>query len=454
MKLFPSLSVTAFAVAVLFAPATPKAEPAAYLVFDLQSGDVIDQKDAFRPWYPASITKLMTAYVTFRALSHGRLTLQHPVVVTANALSEPPSKMGFEVGTRMTLDNALKMVMVKSANDIAVAVGETVSGTEEAFLAEMNFQAKRLGMSRSHFNNPHGLPDDTHVTTARDMAVLAGALMKEYPEFSYLYGISAIRFGKRRLRSANALLERYPGATGMKTGYICNSGFNMIASAKRDGRTIIAVVLGAASGMDRAVAAAGLLDKGFARAGRLPGVQKLATLVRPSDPGALPEEGYCKRAKKPTAEALLLQSGSAAQDGVAYAALSRSTDDKPEKKKKKAAGKKKATGGQVLDLLVGEQVQRDAVQVMLGAPAISVVTGKIPTPAVKPTVVAAVTPATAVPDGSGEQACAETSVGSEADAEIEPIDIPGPTPPETVAAAIAWPKEIDGIALPQPRPGR
>lgn len=461
------------AIAITLLPTLSRAEPAAHLVFELETGTLIDQKDAFKPWYPASITKLMTAYVTFRALRSGKITLQSPVLVSARALSEPPSKMGFPVGTRITVDNALKMVLVKSANDIAVALGEGVSGSLEAFLEDMNFQAKRLGMSRTHFNNPHGLPDPGHVTSAWDMAMLSSALMKEFPEFHYLFKTSAIRFGKRRLRSANALLERYPGATGMKTGYICNSGFNMVASAKRSGRTIVAVVLGGASGMDRAVAAAGLLDKGFAQTAETLGSTKLATMVRPSNPGVLPVDGYCKRAKKPTAEALLLRHGSDIQNSVAYASISRSTQEalklalnpKAKKTKKgKKSRRRKITGGQVLDLLVGQKVLQDPVQVFLGAAIVSVVTGKTPVPAEKPIVVAAVSPDQASVEAGNEavvrqistdkNAIQQADISSDATVpeKIEPIDQPGTGDVKTAAVQEPWPKKIGGVVIPQPRP--
>lgn len=500
MKLLSVLCAASLCLAALVAPTKSDAEPAAYMVFELESGQVIAQKDAFRPWYPASVTKLMTAYVTFRALRKGDIGLQSAVVVSPNALSEPPSKMGFPVGTRITIDNALKMVIVKSANDIAVALGEAVSGTEGAFLQEMNLQARRLGMSKSHFNNPHGLPDDGHVSSVRDMAILSSALLKEFPEFHYLFKIASISIGKKRLKSANKLIERYPGAMGLKTGYICNSGLNMVAAAKRDGRTMIAVVFGAASGMGRAVTAAGLLDKAFARAGVLQSNDRLATLVAPSNPGQLPAQGYCRRAKKPTVEALLLKHGAKIEASAAYASAGQSTQEllrkaldpnaKPAKKTKKRKRKKKngLNAGHVLDLLVGPRTVQHPVQVFLGAPLVSIATGKPPVPKFKPTVVAALgaatdpaatgqqgAPATRAQAtqtpvrqiGTGTQTAAATPASAEppgapvaaeggADTKIEPIDIPAPEELEQVTevAVIAWPKEIGGVVIPQPRPAR
>src|SRR6476620_3238180 len=143
----------ALAGASLAGPAA--ANPA--IVFDLATGKVVVHEDAFKPWYPASLTKLMTAYVTFRAVAAGELALDSPIEVTKHAAAEPPAKMGFKPGSIMTLDNALKMMLVKSANDIAMAVGENVGGSEEAFVARMNAEAKRLGMNDSHFVNPNGL---------------------------------------------------------------------------------------------------------------------------------------------------------------------------------------------------------------------------------------------------------------------------------------------------------
>jgi D-alanyl-D-alanine carboxypeptidase len=234
-----------------------------YIVVDAGTGVVIDHLDAQRPWYPASTTKLMTAYVTFRALKAGAISPRSPVIISKNALSEPPSKMGFPVGTVLTVDNALKIIMVKSANDISVALAEGVAGSEEKFISRMNAEARRLGMTRTRFANPHGLPDKGQITSARDLAILAQTTLKEFPEYRKYLQIPSIQFGKRVLRNYNPLVDRYRGATGLKTGFICSSGFNLAASAKRGGREIIAIVLGAYSSVERAERAVTLLDKGF-----------------------------------------------------------------------------------------------------------------------------------------------------------------------------------------------
>lgn len=238
-----------------------------YLVADAETGTVYEHFDALRPWYPASTTKLMTIYVAFRAILAGELTLQSPVIYSASAAAQPASKMGFKPGTTLTMDNALKIMMVKSANDIAVAVAETVGGSVPGFAERMNREAARLGMDRSRFVNPHGLPDERQVTTARDMALLARALLTEFPQYRDYHKVHAIRIGGKVLKNFNPLLERYPGANGMKTGFICASGYNLVASAQRGEREMIAVVFGEYGGMARAERAAALLDRGFQAAG-------------------------------------------------------------------------------------------------------------------------------------------------------------------------------------------
>jgi len=257
------LSALAFAALLLAAGEARALQPPAFILVDADQGAVLANQAADVLWYPASLSKLMTAYVTFAALQSGRLKLTSPVVVSQNALDQPPSKMGFSVGTVMTLDNALKMLLVKSANDIAVAIAETVGGRETTFVSNMNDTAARLGMTSTHYNNPHGLPDPGQVTTARDMAVLASAIWNDFPEYRSYLGIPAIKSGKKVLTSENRLLERYRGTNGMKTGFTCSAGYNLIASATRGGQTLIAVVLGEDSWSDLSERAAGLLNTGF-----------------------------------------------------------------------------------------------------------------------------------------------------------------------------------------------
>jgi D-alanyl-D-alanine carboxypeptidase len=251
----------ALLVAATAAGAASAATPA--LVIDAESGKVLYAERATDPWYPASITKLMTAYVALSAVRAGRITLDTPLTVSELAQSMPPSKMGFPPGIEITLDNALKIIMVKSANDVATTIAEGVGGSVEGFADMMNAAAQRLGMRESRFVNPHGLPDERQHTSARDMAILGRALFREFPEHAGYFSIGAIKFGKRVMNNHNGLMGRYPGADGLKTGFICASGFNVVASATRNGRRLITVVMGSPSAAERTIKAAALFDHGF-----------------------------------------------------------------------------------------------------------------------------------------------------------------------------------------------
>jgi D-alanyl-D-alanine carboxypeptidase len=253
------------AVLFLFAAnltATPARAEATILV-EVDSGKVLRAENATYPWYPASVTKLMTLYVTLRTVKQGRITLDSLFTVSRNAAAQSPSKMGFPPGAQVTVDNAIKMLMVHSANDMAVVLAEGVDGSIENFADDMTNTAHRLGMSESSFVNPNGLPADGQITSARDLAMLARALIRDFPEYDSYWHIAAIKFGRRVMRNTNSLIGRYPGIDGMKTGFICASGFNVVATAARGGKRLIAVVLGAPSSGARAVKAAELLESGF-----------------------------------------------------------------------------------------------------------------------------------------------------------------------------------------------
>jgi D-alanyl-D-alanine carboxypeptidase len=252
-----------FGLAGMLALCAPAKAASPYLLIEAKTGRVILEQDAGRPWHPASLTKLMTTYVTFRAVRDGRVNLYSLLTVSARAATTPPSKAGFKPGTQITIDNALKLLMVKSANDMAVAIAEGVGGSVEDFVSEMNITAQRLGMTATRFTNPHGLPDENQVSTARDMAILAQAIVREFPEHEMLFRIPALVVGKRMLRNHNRLIDRYPGADGMKTGFICASGFNLVATAKRNGRQLIAVVFGSMTARLRAEETAMLFERGF-----------------------------------------------------------------------------------------------------------------------------------------------------------------------------------------------
>lgn len=233
------------------------------IVVDAGSLKVLDQEQAFRKWYPASLTKLMTAYVTFRALRAGEVKLDDLVTMSKRAAAQPASKMYYKPGQQLTLDSALKIMLVKSANDIAVAIAEKVGGTQESFVLRMNAEAARLGMGSTHFINPNGLPGKGQYTTAHDLALLAVMIRREFPEHASYFKLEGIDTGKHQYPNYNLLVGRFDGADGMKTGFICASGFNQVTSATRNGRTLISVVLGTDSLAARADISADLLQKAF-----------------------------------------------------------------------------------------------------------------------------------------------------------------------------------------------
>ena len=257
------LVLTGLVALALTASVASRAQAEAKLLIEAATGKVLFSENATYPWYPASVTKLMTIYTTLRAIKEGAVAFETPLVISRNAAAQQPTKMGFKVGTIVTIDNALKMLMVKSANDIAVAIAEGVGGSIAGFADMMNANARRLGMTQSNFVNPNGLPADNHVTSARDLGILARALIQEFPQYDSYWHIHSIRYGSRIMRNYNTLLHRYPDADGMKTGFICASGYNLVASATRNGRRLIVVVLGAYSGATRAQEAAQLLERGF-----------------------------------------------------------------------------------------------------------------------------------------------------------------------------------------------
>lgn len=245
---------------------------APHLTIDLDTGHVLSHHQAFDPWHPASLTKLMTALVVFRAIEEGRVSPDDPVRFSKLATRQPPSKMGYRAGTTLSVESALKILIIKSANDVAVALAESVAGSVSAFADQMNREALKIGMTDSRFVNPHGLHNARQVITARDLALLLRTLHRSYPRYASYFKAPAVRAQKRTKKgkliervyySYNLLLERYRGADGFKTGFVCASGYNFAGAATRSGRRIAAIVLGRSSQKDRVVAAAKLITQGF-----------------------------------------------------------------------------------------------------------------------------------------------------------------------------------------------
>ena len=235
----------------------------AAVLMDAHTGGIL-YANAFRELrHPASITKVMTLFLTFDALASGSLKLTDPVVFSRNAANQRPSKLGIAPGRSITVDEAIRVMAVKSANDVAVALGETVAGSEKAFVQLMNQKARLLGMRDTVYANPSGLPDPNNVTTAYDLALLSAALMRVHPARYGYFSQRTFAYGKTVFKNHNHLLDKIDGMDGIKTGYTMDAGFTLAASAARDNRRLIAVVLGEPSTAARNRDVTALLEAGF-----------------------------------------------------------------------------------------------------------------------------------------------------------------------------------------------
>lgn len=239
------------------------------LVFDAATGKVIVARDAGKPWYPASLTKIFTAYLVFQAIEQGKLSLEKKLTVTKTSSSPPPSKIGFKPGTKVSVEFALQALLAYSANDMAMLLAEGVAGSQQNFARLMNATARDLGMTGSHFVNPHGLFEAKQITTARDMGILTHALLKRFPQAKTYYSAPFVRVGKKKLRNRNYLLRIWDKADGLKTGFICPSGFNLVATADVGGRKLVAIVFGTRSGKARAHKAKVVMENAGAQGGSL-----------------------------------------------------------------------------------------------------------------------------------------------------------------------------------------
>ncbi len=263
-RLMRLVMVSVLAIAGLVA-AIAVAQAGPTMVVEAKSGRVLHQSGAHEPWYPASLTKMMTTYVMLDQVAQGRATMDTPITMSVSASRQPPSKIGLKPGTQVRLEDAIKIIMVKSANDLSHAIAESLGGSVEGFADMMNRTARRIGMTNSNFVNPHGLPNSRQITTAHDMAVLARALYNDFGDYDRFFRLPHVTVGSKTYKNYNGLIGQYPGADGMKTGYTCASGFNLVASASRRGRRVIAVVLGASTARQREAVAASLLEKGFSK---------------------------------------------------------------------------------------------------------------------------------------------------------------------------------------------
>lgn len=233
------------------------------LVIDVTTREVIFSEEPDAAWYPASLTKLMTAYLTFEAVKSGRLTWDAKIALSDKARAQPATRIGLRLGIPLNVEQAVRGLILRSANDFAMALAEAIGGSEEGFAEMMNATARRLGMTRSHFVNPHGLPDPQQISTARDMAILTLALLQDFPDRAEVFSTPTVVIHKGTFHSQNDLLRTFLGADGMKTGFTCGAGYNVVASATREGRRVIAVVLGAHTRALRSERAAELMQLGF-----------------------------------------------------------------------------------------------------------------------------------------------------------------------------------------------
>lgn len=247
--------IGSLAVAVSIGAATPLSVAAgprnSSIVIDVKAGKVLSAEDPDGLRYPASLTKMMTLYLVFEALESGRIKLNTRVPVSANAAAEQPSKLGVRKGTSFTVEQGILALVTRSANDCATAFGEFLGGTEARFGKMMTAKARQLGMTRTVYYNAHGLPDARQVTTARDQARLGIALRRDFPQYYDYFSTRSFKFGRQVIGNHNRLLGNVRGVDGIKTGFTRASGFNLVTSAQADGRSIVAVVMGGATGRSR-----------------------------------------------------------------------------------------------------------------------------------------------------------------------------------------------------------
>lgn len=254
-----------FSLIFVFVACLARAEHNAVIVANMDSGKIIYAENADDLNYPASLTKIMTLYLTFNALEQGRLRLDQNLIVSKNAANSKPVKIGLPAGSKITVENAIKAVAVYSANDMATVLSENLAGDEGDFAAMMTRVASQIGLKNTNFSNASGLSDDGHISTAKDMALLAIAVKKHYPDYWHYFSIPYFSYAGKSFRNGNDLLTTYEGCDGMKTGFTNKSKYSLIATANQNGVHLVSVVLGAKDKADRANVSSALLDLGFGK---------------------------------------------------------------------------------------------------------------------------------------------------------------------------------------------
>jgi D-alanyl-D-alanine carboxypeptidase (penicillin-binding protein 5/6) len=244
-------------------PSAPTVDARAFILVDFHTGRVLAAKDADARMEPASLTKLMTAYIVFQQVAAGKLKLDEAIVVSEHAWRSEGSRTFIDVGKPVPVETLILGMIVQSGNDATIALAERIAGTEETFAQIMNTTAKRLGMLGTHFENSSGLPSPQHYTTAHDMSLLASAMIRDFPQFYRYYSVKEFEYHGIKQQNRNGLLERDPTVDGLKTGHTDSAGYCLVTSSLRDGMRLISVVLGATSMRGRENASAALLNYGF-----------------------------------------------------------------------------------------------------------------------------------------------------------------------------------------------
>ena len=290
--LFTFLCCIAFSMSAIAAPYR------AVLVADMDTGRVLYEENAKVQNYPASLTKIMTLYLTFDALEHGRLHLDDYLIVSQSAANASPVKLGLTAGSKISVEDAIKAVAVVSANDVARVLAENLKGGKEGNFADlMTRVATQIGLTQTNFENSSGLPNDDHMSTARDIALLSIAVYRHFPQYWKYFGIKTWTYNGKTYTNGNRLLGTYPGCDGMKTGFTNKSKYSLVATASRNGRHLMSVVLGAENKDVRANVATNMFNKGFAMVANLPPVatpapRKVQSYSVPADTGQTISQSY------------------------------------------------------------------------------------------------------------------------------------------------------------------
>jgi D-alanyl-D-alanine carboxypeptidase len=263
MNTVKSILLILMPVWLLLVPASSYGRHAA-IIIDADNGSVLHEVNATHSWYPASLTKVMTLYMAFDALKAGQIHLYDTLRASYHASRQPNSKLGLRQGETLTVQDAVLAIITRSANDAAVVLAEHLGGTEESFAVKMTTKAHTLGMYDSHFMNATGLPHQWQVTTSRDMAILAWKILGNFPNYYPYFSAHSFNYKGRELRGINKFTASYPGAEGMKTGFTCGSGYNLISVASQNGKRLIGVILGGMTSTERYQLMINMMDDGFA----------------------------------------------------------------------------------------------------------------------------------------------------------------------------------------------